>query len=334
MSEKSLRIGVIGAGRIGIVHSGSIADTPNATVAYVCDAIADSAEKLATKYGAKHTTNVDDLFTSGDVDAIIVGSPTSTHVDLISRAIDAGIHVLCEKPVDLDIKRANSIKDKVANSKTNVSIAFNRRYDPSFAEAHARFKAGEIGKLEQLILTSRDPAPPPGAYIAVSGGIFRDQAIHDFDIARFFVSEILEVSTFASNVFSDEIKAEGDYDSALTILRGSKGELVSVINSRHSAYGYDQRVEAFGDKGMLQVSNMTPTTVTAYTSGATETRDGYLAFFLERYAASYRKELALFIESIQTGKQLNPTYEDGCKALEIADAATESAKTGKVVTLK
>ena len=135
-------------------------------------------------------------------------------------------------------------------------------------------------------------------------------------------------------MFSDEIKAEGDYDSALTILRGSKGELVSVINSRHSAYGYDQRVEAFGDKGMLQVSNMTPTTVTAYTSGATETRDGYLAFFLERYAASYRKELALFIESIQTGKQLNPTYEDGCKALEIADAATESAKTGKVVTLK
>jgi myo-inositol 2-dehydrogenase / D-chiro-inositol 1-dehydrogenase len=333
MAGKDLRIGVIGAGRIGIVHSGSVNDTAGATLEIIVDAIEESAAKLAAQYGVKHTTNVDDIFTKGDVDAIIVGSPTPTHVDLISRAIDAGIHVLCEKPVDLDINRANTIKDKVANAKTNVSIGFNRRYDPNFAAVHARVKAGELGNLEQLILTSRDPAPPPQAYVAVSGGIFRDQVIHDFDIARYFVGDIVEVSTFATNAFSSEIKAEGDFDTAITNLRSADGKLVSIISSRHSSFGYDQRLEAFGEKGMLQVTNLSPTSVRSFKADHSEQLDPYMNFFLERYAASYRQELALFIESIHTGKQLNPTYEDGCKALILADAATESAKTGKVVKL-
>mgnify|MGYP002628513663 CR=1 FL=1 len=333
MSSKNLRIGIIGAGRIGIVHSGSVADTSGAEIAIIVDAIEESAAKLASQYDAKYSTNVDDIFTKGDVDAIIVGSPTPTHVDLISRAIDAGIHVLCEKPVDLDINRANSIKEKAANSKTNVSIGFNRRFDPNFAAAHARYKAGEIGNLEQLILTSRDPAPPPQAYVAVSGGIFRDQVIHDFDIARFFVGEIVEVSTFATNAFSSEIKAEGDFDTALTNMRSADGKLISIVTSRHSAYGYDQRLEAFGEKGMIQVGNVSPTTVRSYKAEHSEQLDPYLNFFLERYATSYRKELALFIESIETGKQLNPTYEDGCKALILADAATESAKSGKAISI-
>ena len=333
MSSKNLRIGIIGAGRIGIVHSGSVADTSGAEIAIIVDVIEESAAKLASQYDAKYSTNVDDIFTKGDVDAIIVGSPTPTHVDLISRAIDAGIHVLCEKPVDLDINRANSIKEKAANSKTNVSIGFNRRFDPNFAAAHARYKAGEIGNLEQLILTSRDPAPPPQAYVAVSGGIFRDQVIHDFDIARFFVGEIVEVSTFATNAFSSEIKAEGDFDTALTNMRSADGKLISIVTSRHSAYGYDQRLEAFGEKGMIQVGNVSPTTVRSYKAEHSEQLDPYLNFFLERYATSYRKELALFIESIETGKQLNPTYEDGCKALILADAATESAKSGKAISI-
>ena len=334
MTNKNLRIGVIGAGRIGIVHSGSVNDTAGAELAVIVDAIEESAAKLAGKYGVAHTTNVEDIFTKGDVDAIIVGSPTPTHVDLISRAIDAGIHVLCEKPVDLDINRANTISDKVKNSKTNVSIAFNRRYDPNFAAVHARVAAGEIGKLEQLILTSRDPGEPPRAYIAVSGGIFRDQVIHDFDIARFFVGDIAEVSTFAANAFSSDIKAEGDFDTAVTNMRSVNGKLVSIVSSRRAVFGYDQRLEAFGEKGMLQVSNLTDTSVQSFASDHTAKKDPFMAFFLERYAASYRKELALFIESIKTGKQLNPTYEDGCKALILADAATESAKTGKVITIK
>jgi myo-inositol 2-dehydrogenase/D-chiro-inositol 1-dehydrogenase len=334
MSSKNLRIGIIGAGRIGIVHSGSVADTPGAEIAIIADAVEESAAKLAGQYGVKHTTDVSEIFKSGDVDAIIVGSPTPTHVDLISRAVDAGIHVMCEKPVDLDINNALTIKEKVANAKTNVSIAFNRRFDPNFAAVHARYKAGEIGRLQQLVLTSRDPAPPPRAYIAVSGGIFRDQAIHDFDIARFFVGDIAEVSTFASNEVVADAKAEGDFDTAITNLRSVNGELVTIINTRYASYGYDQRVEAFGEKGMLIGNNLTSTMVTSFNANGADQRDAYMPFFLERYAASYRKELQLFIESIQTGKQLNPTYEDGCKALIIADAATESAKSGQVVKVK
>ena len=334
MTTQNLRIGVIGAGRIGIVHAKSISQTTGAEIAWICDPIAASAEKLALQYSARSTTNLDDIFKAGEVDAIIIGSPTPTHVDLISRAIDSGIHALCEKPVDLDIDRANTIKDKVANAKSNVSIGFNRRFDPSFAELHARVTAGEIGNIEQIVITSRDPAPPPQSYIAISGGIYRDQIIHDFDIARFFISDFIEVSSFGGNLFSDEIKAEGDFDSAVTHLRGSKGELVSIINSRHSAYGYDQRLEVFGDKGALQVNNISPTTVTSFSKAGSEQRDPYLAFFLERYAASYLKEMELFIESIHSGKQLNPSYEDGCQALILADAATESAKTGKVISLR
>jgi myo-inositol 2-dehydrogenase/D-chiro-inositol 1-dehydrogenase len=315
------------------VHARSIAQIPGAEIAWVCDPIAESAEKLALQYSAKFSSNVDDLFKAGEVDAIIIGSPTPTHVELISRAIDCGIHALYEKPVDLDINRANTIKDKVASAKSNVSIGFNRRFDPSFAQVHAGVAAGEIGNIEQIVITSRDPAPPPQSYIAISGGIYRDQIIHDFDIARFFISDIVEVSSFGGNLFSKEIKAEGDFDSAITSLRGAKGELVSIIASRHSSYGYDQRLEVFGDKGALQVNNISPTTVTSLNSTGSEQRDPYLAFFLERYAASYLKEMELFIESIHSGKQLNPTYEDGCQALILADAATESAKTGKIISL-
>ena len=334
MSEKNLRIGIIGAGRIGIVHAGSVSDTQGTEIALIVDAIEESAAKLAGKYGVKHSTNVDDVFAKGDLDAIIVGSPTPTHVDLISRAVDAGIHVLCEKPVDLDINRAMTIADKVKNAKTNVSIAFNRRFDPTFASLHQRLRAGEIGKLEQLTIISRDPGEPPRAYIAISGGIYRDQAIHDFDMARHFVGDIVEVSSFGANAFSDDIKAEGDYDSAFTNLRAADGTLITVLNSRRAVYGYDQRVEAFGSKGMLQGNNLTPTAVESFGAGHTNQREPFLEFFLERYADSYRGELRAFIESIKTGKQLNPSYEDGCKALILADAATESAKTGKTVTIK
>lgn len=334
MSEKNLRIGIIGAGRIGIVHAGSVSDTAGAEIALIVDAVEESAAKLAGQYNAKYTTNVDDVFSKGDLDAIIVGSPTPTHVDLISRAVDAGIHVMCEKPVDLDINRAMTIYDKVKNAKTNVSIGFNRRFDPTFAEIHTRVAKGELGNLEQLIITSRDPGEPPRAYIGVSGGIFRDQVIHDFDMARFFVGDIEEVSAFAANAFSADIKAEGDFDTTFTTLRSTSGVLVSIIASRRAAYGYDQRLEAFGEKGMLQANNLTSTQVQSFGADHANKNNAFMGFFLERYAASYRAELRLFIESVKTGKQLNPSYEDGCKALILADAATESAKTGKIVKIK
>ncbi|MEY4262985.1 MAG: hypothetical protein RLY88_693 [Actinomycetota bacterium] len=333
MSADKVRIGLLGTGRIGLVHAISIAENPNAEITYVADVFEEGAKKFAAQYGGKYTTNTADVFASGEVDAVVVASPTPTHVDLINAAIDAGVHVLCEKPIDLDIARVDALREKANTAKVNIALGFNRRFDQQFNEIHARTAAGEIGTLEQLTIISRDPGPAPKAYLEVSGGIFRDMTIHDFDMARFFVPNIVEVTAIGANSFSQDIKDLGDYDSVTVTLRGDNNELVTIVNSRHASYGYDQRLEAFGSEGALLATNVSPTTVKLYNNKTVEGRNPYMEQFLERYAFSYRRELALFIEGIQTGKNLNPTYEDGRAALLIADAATESAKTGKSIKI-
>ena len=333
MSSQKIRIGLIGTGRIGQVHAGSISDSHEAEIAWIADTFIEGAEKTAAQYGGKVTDNPADIFASGEVDAVVIASPTPTHVDLISDAIDAGVHVLCEKPIDLDIARVDALRDKASKAKINIALGFNRRFDQNFNRLHERVTAGDIGRLEQLTIISRDPSPAPQAYIAVSGGIFRDMTIHDFDMTRFFVPKIVEVTARGANSFSDYIKTENDYDSVVVIMRGANDELISVTNSRHAAYGYDQRVEAFGDKGMLYASNVATNSVKYFGSSAVEASDPYMEFFLERYAYSYRKELALFVEGIRTGKQLNPSFEDGRAALLLANAADESARTGKSVSV-
>jgi myo-inositol 2-dehydrogenase/D-chiro-inositol 1-dehydrogenase len=333
MANEKIRIGLIGTGRIGQVHAGSIAESQDAEITWIADTFIEGAEKTAAQYGGKITDNPADIFASGEVDAVVIASPTPTHIDLISNAIDAGVHVLCEKPIDLDIARVDSLRDKAANAKINIALGFNRRFDQNFNRLHARVQAGDIGRLEQLTIMSRDPAPAPQAYIAVSGGIFRDMTIHDFDMTRFFVPKIVEVTARGANSFSDYIKEEDDFDSVVVIMRGANDELISVTNSRHASYGYDQRVEAFGDKGMLYASNVQSNTVKFFGANEVESSDPYMEFFLERYAFSYRRELALFVEGIRTGKQLNPGFEDGRAALLLANAADESARTGKSVAV-
>ena len=250
---------------------------------------------------------------------------------LLATAIKAGVHALCEKPIDLDIKNVDSLRDVANSAKTNVTIGFNRRQDPQFKAVKARVEKGEIGKVEQVVITSRDPGPAPQAYIAISGGIFRDMTIHDFDMARYFVPNIVEVSATGANSFCDYIKEENDFDSVSVVLKGANNEIVTIINSRHSAYGYDQRIEVFGDKGMLQIKNLTDTTVELFSKDASSAGEPYMDFFLERYAAAYRNELSLFIQGIAEGKNLGSTYDDGRAALILADAAHESARTGKSV---
>lgn len=332
MSE-TFRIGLIGTGRIGQVHAASIADTKGAELTWVCDPFIEGAEKVAAQYGGKVTANPEDVFASGEVDVVVIASPTPTHVDLINAAIDAGVHALCEKPIDLDITRVDGLREKAASAKSKIALGFNRRFDPQFEEIRNRVAAGEIGNLEQLTIISRDPSPAPQAYIAVSGGIFRDMTIHDFDMARYFVPNIVEVTAVGVNSFSDYIKEEGDFDSVVVTLRGANNELVTIVNSRHSSYGYDQRLEAFGSDGMLYAQNVAPTTVQKFSKTNSEERAPYLEFFLDRYAVAYRRELAVFLEDIREGKTTNPTFEDGRAALILADAALESAKTGKSVSV-
>ena len=332
--SQQVRVGLIGTGRIGDVHARSVSNHPDAVLHRVADVFLDSAQRTAGQFGGEATDNPESLLSAGDLDMVIIASPTSTHIDLIDAAIDAGIPVLCEKPIDLDIERVDRLREKANASSVPIGLGFNRRFDPHFASVHERTQAGEIGQLEQLLLTSRDPAPASNEYLAVSGGIFRDMAIHDFDMARFFVPNIVSVSAQGFNQFSDDIKKLGDFDSTAITLRGSNDELVLISNSRHAAHGFDQRLEAFGSKGMLRVENLTDLNVRLYTEHHVEARPAYQNFFLERYLDSYRLELEEFLKAVRGEASTTPTFEDGRMALVLANAAAESAVTGKTVTLQ
>lgn len=328
---QQVRIGLIGTGRIGQVHALSIDALKDATLQWVCDPFVEGAERTAAQFGGRVTTDPADVFAAGDVDAVIIASPTPTHVDLISAAIDAGIPALCEKPIDLDLTRVEAIRKKAAATSVPIVLGFNRRFDPHFTELQRRVAAGEIGRLEQLTIVSRDPAEAPAAYLAVSGGIFRDMTIHDLDIARFFVPDIVEVTARGANVFSEVAPGLGDFDSAVVTLRGAHDELITITNSRHAAYGYDQRVEAFGSEGLLQVGNQTDTAVRRWGADAVESLAPYQNFFLERYADAYRLELVEFLKAVRGEPSRSPGYEDGRAALLLADAADRSARTGTSV---
>ena len=324
-STSALRFGLIGTGRIGQVHAANIAASDEATLAWIADPFVDGAKQVADRFGGRVTDDAEELLTSGEIDAVLVASPTPTHVDLIARAVELGLPVLCEKPIDLDIARVDALRDTVRSSGVPVALGFNRRFDPAFASVRARVSAGEIGSLEQLTIISRDPAAPPASYIAVSGGIFRDMTIHDFDMARFFLPEIVEVSATGAAVFDDGAKEHGDFDTAVVTLRAATGAIVTIINSRHSAVGYDQRLEAFGSAGSLSVANAPTSLVSLSTAQAVEAKPPYQDFFLERYATAYVDELRAFVRLARGEASTSPGFEDGRAALVLADAARRSA---------
>lgn len=326
-----VRIALIGSGRIGQVHAASIASSPDAVLAWVCDPVESGARQVAERYGARAASSVDEPLAAGDVDALLIASPTSTHIDLVARGIDAGLAVLCEKPIDLDIARVDALRPRVTASGVPVAIGFNRRFDPGFASVRARVDAGEIGDLEQLVITSRDSTPPPAAYVGVSGGIFRDMTIHDFDMARFFLPEIVEVQATGSALFDAGAREHGDLDTAVTVLRAASGAIVTIVNSRHSAAGYDQRLEAFGSAGMLQLANAGTSLVSLSTAAAVEQRPPYQPFFLERYAEAYAAELVEFLRLVRGERSTSPTYDDGRAALVLADAASRSAAEHRAI---
>ncbi|HEX5566279.1 MAG TPA: inositol 2-dehydrogenase [Streptomyces sp.] len=328
-----LDIALFGSGRIGRVHADTIASGPRTRLSWVCDPLSGAAADLAGRYGAKATENAEEVLADRTVDAVVIASPTPTHLELITAAAAAGKAVLCEKPIDLDLDRVDACWERIAEFDPRVMIGFNRRFDPAFAEIHARVAAGEIGRLEHLVITSRDPEPPPADYARVAGGIFRDMTIHDFDMARFFLGDIAEVHAMATPARSVGADGNGEADHAVVTLRSADGRLCQIGNSRSCAFGYDQRIEAFGTEGMLQAANQTPTSVRAYTAAGVETASPYLRFFLERYREAYRRELEHFAQAVESGTPLSPGYADGRAALVLAEAACESVRTGRTVTV-
>ncbi|MDR9396604.1 inositol 2-dehydrogenase [Pontimonas sp.] len=329
----AIRIGLIGTGRIGQVHAESIEGLSEATLSRVADTDTRSAEATAEKFGASVSTP-DDIFRSDDVDAVLIASPTSTHLDLMMASVEAGIPALCEKPIDLDITRVDAVREVINSSGVPVAIGFNRRFDPHFQDFRRRVLSGEIGALEQLLITSRDPAPAGTDYLAVSGGIFRDMTIHDFDMARFILGDIVEVSAQGYNQFSEDIKGLGDFDATSIALRSASDQFATITNSRHAAHGFDQRMEALGSEGMVRVENVSDTEVRTYTAEAVESKQPYKNFFLERYLDAFRLELLEFVKLVRGEPGQCPTFDDGRMALMLANAATESAQTGRVVRVE
>jgi myo-inositol 2-dehydrogenase/D-chiro-inositol 1-dehydrogenase len=325
-----LSIAVIGAGRIGRIHAHNIASHSGARLAGVADVDASAAARLAAECGTQ-TLPLDAAFAA---DAVLIGSPTPTHAEYIERAAAAGRAIFCEKPIDLAADRVRTCLDAVRRVGVALMVGFNRRFDPHFARLKRRMDAGEIGSLELLTIISRDPAPPPPAYVATSGGLFRDMMIHDLDMARCLLGEEPVALHAAASCLVDPAIAEaGDVDTAVVTLRTAGGKLCQISNSRRATYGYDQRIEAHGAKGLLRAGNVTATTVELATDAGFVT-DPVLPFFLERYAAAYRAELDAFVTAVSSGQAPKPDGDDGLKALLLADAAVESARSGQAVNLQ
>lgn len=326
------KVGLLGAGRIAGVHATAITSHPNSTLAAVSDYFPENAEKLAAQYGSVARTT-EDIIADPSIDAVLIATPTDTHSDLIEAATAAGKAVLCEKPVDLSLGRARDCLAASSKHGQPIMIGFNRRFDPNFGALKAALDAGEIGKAELLSITSFDPAPPPVSYIRVSGGLFRDMMIHDFDMANFMMGAApVTVMATASCVVDPEIGAAGDVDTAVVTLSYADGRIAVIKNSRRAAYGYDQRVELLGSGGLLQAQNMLENSVVkSTTAGVTGAKPTY--FFLERYMPAYAAEWAAFVNALKTGTDMPVTLSDGIDALAMAEAATQSAKTGLPVKL-
>lgn len=327
---------IIGAGRIGAVHAATIAAHPQAELVLVADPMPGAAERLAAQHGARATTDVGEVFGSG-ADAVVVGSPTRFHVEQIIAGVDAGMAVLVEKPVDLDLARVDECLRVVGPRADRVMVGFNRRFDAGVQEIARRAAAGDVGEVEQVTIISRDPAPAPVEYLRGSGGMFRDMTIHDLDLARFLLGEIVEVSAVGQQL-DPEIAALGDVDAGVVTLVAASGAVATIINSRHCAAGYDQRVEVFGTRGSLETANHTATSVRFSGIGGggvpvSGAAGPYLDFFLERYAGAYRAEVDHFIAAIGSGVAPSPTLTDGRAALALADAAAESMVAGRRVAV-
>jgi len=327
-----LKVGLLGAGRIAGVHATAITSNPGSTLVAVSDINADAAAKLAAQYGAKARAT-DAILNDPAIDAVLIATSTDTHSDLIERATGAGKAVLCEKPVDLSLARAQACQKVAAKNGKPVMIGFNRRFDPNFAALKAALDKGEIGRPELLSITSFDPAPPPVAYIKVSGGLFRDMMIHDFDMANFLMGAApVSVSAVGTSIVDPAIGAAGDVDTAVVTLSYADGRIAVIKNSRRAVYGYDQRVELLGSEGLLQAQNMLENTVVKSTAaGVTGAKPTY--FFLERYMAAYAAEWAAFVAAVTEGTPVPVTLGDGVAALAMAEAATRSAKAGQPVSL-
>ena len=329
---KRIKFAILGMGRIGKVHADTIQANSNAELAAIHDPINNEINRLQKRYSCQQMS-LDDITNNDQIKGILICTPTDTHVDLIKRFLYTKKAVFCEKPLDLNLRKVKKLVQLVSESKSQVMLGFNRRFDPHFAKLKAHLTKKEIGVIEQITITSRDPNPPTIEYIKQSGGIFKDMAIHDLDMAVFLADEkIHSITALGSNFVSKKIEQAGDYDTATILMRTISGKQISIINSRRATYGYDQRVEVHGSKGSLKVNNPTLSEIELAKEAGT-TKDRLHHFFMTRYIDAYKNQIDYFVDCIKKRSMPKPDSYDGYYALYLAENALKSTKTGRTVYL-
>lgn len=331
---QKIKVGIIGAGRIGQVHAKSITyHIPQAEIVAVSDIYEENAKKLAQELGIpEYYKDYHEILNNPSIDAVLVCSSTDTHADIACEAAAAGKHIFCEKPVDLTVAKIKKVIEAVDKAGVKLQIGFNRRYDHNFAYIKKLGNDGKIGRLQTIKITSRDPEPPSIEYVKVSGGIFLDMTVHDFDMARFIGGEVEEVYANAAVMVDPAIGEAGDVDTALITLKFKNGAIGVIDNCRKASYGYDQRLEVFGSKGQASAANDTPTNVAFIDENGSVT-DKPLYFFLERYMQSFTDEMTQFIDCVVNDKPVQTTVYDGLEALRLGLAAKKSVAENRPVKL-
>ena len=329
-----LKVAVIGTGFIGSVHAKNIARHPNAELVAVSDANIEAAKKIAATTGAKAVTDLAEIFNNEKIQAVVIATPTDTHVEYLKRAAHAGKAIYCEKPIGLDYKEAEQAVHKVSATGVPVMLGFNRRFDASHAAVKQAVDRGDIGKVEIVQLTSRGPKPPPISYVKVSGGQLRDQTIHFFDLLRWLTNdEPVEVYAIGAVLVDPAIGEAGDVDTSIVSIRMNSGALCQIDSSRRAAYGYDERLEVFGSEGLAESARQSFRGASVY-KGQQILKDGLHPGWFERIEQSYCEAIDAFFRSIEKGTRPSPSLEDGLKAQLIADKAMESMKTGQPTKIK
>ena len=332
-----INVALFGLGRIGQMHGENLHAHKKFNLKYTFDINKNLSKKISNKFNATPIDNPKTAFQDEKIDIVFIASSTPTHIKLISEATKYKKIVFCEKPLDLDIKKVNSCKKIIKKFNPKIQLGFNRRYDPGHSSIKKDLKRGIIGTLEKIIITSRDPAPPPINYLKVSGGIFKDMMIHDFDLTRFYLQnndELDSIYSIGSNISDKRFNTIKDYELASCVLKSKKGVQCIITNSRHCSFGYDQRVELFGSKGMLISGNKNENEAQTYTKNNTSQKKPLMNFFIDRYVDAYKLQLDELAS--YTLKRKNPvsSFEDGRRALIIANAALESLQKKRQIKIK
>jgi len=335
MGKNKINIALFGLGRIGQMHAENLINHPQFYLKYIFDIDKKLTEKLSKKYNCIGIKNPNIAFRDKNIKSIFIATSTKTHLRFIEEGVKNKKVIFCEKPLDLDLKKINQSKKKLAKLNPKIQMGFNRRYDPAHNSLKEKLIKNKIGKLEKIIITSRDPAPPPLSYLKVSGGIFKDMMIHDFDLARYYAGSDEFESIFATGkYFSDKkYKKVKDLELATVVMKTKKGVQCIITNSRHCSFGYDQRIELFGSKGMMISDNQRDLETSIYSKNSTNNKSLFKTFFIERYSEAYRIQLDDLVKLCKKNVKPIATFEDGRKSLILAETAKKSLKTKKFETI-